>query len=203
MDHTNRNFVSFMQTNYNTIRVSFLRDRAAAPVVAPAMPAPPQDARYGAPLAPAWAQDQTRPWAVAEESKPAAPKVHTYSYKVPKDLKLQVGDIVVVPSGDSIAFARVEIVDELPSLDFSKDVTYKWIISKIDFAQYNELVKAEAEFSRKMEAVQRMRVQQEAINTMRAQLLSNSDPVSAAMFADALKCIGATVPEALVQNQTA
>lgn len=197
MDHTNRNFVSFMQTNYNTIQVSFLpRTGGYGQSRAAAMPAPAV-----APLAPAWAdQVPNRPWAVAEELKPAQPAVQTYSYKVPKDIKLEVGDIVVVPANDTISFARVEVVDELPSLDFSQDITYKWIISRVDFAQYNELVKAEVEFARKMEAVQRMRVQQEAISTMRAQLLSNADPVSAALFADALKSIGAVVPEAPVQT---
>lgn len=197
MDHTNRNFVSFMQTNYNTVQVSFLsRTGGYGQSRAPAMPAPAM-----APLAPAWAdQVPNRPWAVAEELKPAQPAVQTYSYKVPKDIKLEVGDIVVVPTQDTISFARVEIVDELPLLDFSQDITYKWIVSKVDFTQYNALVKAEAEFARKMEAVQRMRVQQEAINTMRAQMLSNADPASAALFADALKSIGATVPEAPVQN---
>lgn len=191
MDHTNPNFVSFMQTNYNTVRVSFLPRLGGAAPAAPRQPAPAMPSMP----APAWSNE--RPWVVPEELNMQAQTGPTlYSYKVPKEMELKVGDFVVVPSADTIAFARVEVVDEIPSLDFTKDVTYKWIIDKVNFDHYNELVKAENEFQRKMEAVQRMRVQQEAVKTMREQFLSNTDPHSAALFADALKSIGAQVPTA-------
>ena len=202
MEFNNPNFVSFMQTNYNTIRVSFLAANPMGPHPGrPQAPAPAMPAPVMAPLAPAWSS-QDRPWATPEDSRPPEPQVQTYSYKVPKDMKLEVGDIVVVPSRDHIAFARVEVVDTMPSLDFSSGDVYKWVIQRVDFTAYNELIKAEAEFSRRMVEVQRMKKQQEMVRTMRDQFLSESDPETARLFGEALKSIGAQVPAAPIDIES-
>lgn len=202
MDINNPNFVSFMQTNYDTVQVSFLsaapHGYRAAPAAQP-MPAYPQPP--GMP-APAWAGND-KPWMTQEDLKPAQPTVALYSYKVPKGLGLKVGDYVVVPSKDSITFARVEIVDALPTLDFTDSgIVYKWVIQKIDFDVYNQLMKAEAEFSQRMVEVHRMKHQQEMIKTMRNQFLSESDPETARLFSAALESIGAQVPAAPIDTES-
>jgi hypothetical protein len=72
-----------------------------------------------------------------------------YAYKAPLNLNLQAGDFVVVPNGLSnkdifpFVMARVTGVDERARIDFNTSKHYKWIVQKIDTAQYDAIIGAE------------------------------------------------------------
>ena len=68
----------------------------------------------------------------------------TYTYKAPKDMefnsKSDENDFVVVVTNDGIKVAEVVRVDAEPDIDLSLGVNYKWIVGKIDFTEYKEMV---------------------------------------------------------------
>lgn len=72
----------------------------------------------------------------------------TYTFKVPKDVQLNEGDAVVVPADSNskpytiVYVAKVHLEAEL---DFALDVDFKWIVSKVDTAQFDAIGAEEAE----------------------------------------------------------
>lgn len=66
--------------------------------------------------------------------------VRVYTYKVPKDMELRVGDSVVVEVGSEYKVVTVVEVHEFPQIDYTQSsIRYKWVVSKVELAQYNRL----------------------------------------------------------------
>lgn len=196
MKSTDRNFVSFIARNYDTIRVAFLGadgrpENHGQP--APARPTP------AAPSAPGSYKNPPPPWATQNQpwiDQRGPDYSELFSYKIPKGSGIKADDIVIVPAGGKIKMAVVMVVDPVPSLDFTRNCTYKWVIQKLDFTEFNDIMTREADFRNRMEEVDRQRAQQDAIAAVRQQYLDGS-PASA-HFVEALKLVGAHVPEAPV-----
>jgi len=61
-----------------------------------------------------------------------------YTYKVKKDIDLDVGDIVVVECKDELKCAMVMEIHEIIDIDFNSNIDYKWIIQKVDMENYQK-----------------------------------------------------------------
>lgn len=65
----------------------------------------------------------------------------SYTYKVSPELTLAVGDMVVVPIGDMGIFKVATVVKIVAEFKPANNITYKWIVQKIDFTVYNQYYK--------------------------------------------------------------
>lgn len=64
-----------------------------------------------------------------------------YTYKAHKNMELKVGDQVVVEVNSELKVVTVVEVHEFPQIDYTQSNTfYKWVVSKVDFGQYNQLL---------------------------------------------------------------
>lgn len=61
---------------------------------------------------------------------------NTYTYKVPLDINIEVGDYVVVPCGETIKVEKVVAFNE--PLDVTINCIFKWIVQKVDVDAYKE-----------------------------------------------------------------
>lgn len=75
---------------------------------------------------------------------PESDKLLTYKVKITDEI--QPGDFVVVMPRGCFKVAQVVTVHDTPEIDTESDITYKWIVQKIDMTQYKEMEAREAEF---------------------------------------------------------
>lgn len=145
MTPDNVHFVSYLATNYNTIKV-----RPFASMQAPAALPAPVPRSNPTP----W---QDRPAEVAQY----ATTERLYSYKVPKGQIFQPGDLVIAEMNGVLRVLEVVVVDAEPDLDFTISSPYKWIIQKLDTTDYDERLRAEKEFLMRMTQLEQNRRQRE------------------------------------------
>lgn len=101
----------------------------------------------------------------------------TYHYKVPKSLPLVVGDLVVVKTNLSgsngyggYTVAKVVEVINNSIIDVSSDVTYRWIVSKVDTTLFFETLKTEEELTERLKVAE-----YEAMRKRVVDAVNNSD----------------------------
>lgn len=88
--------------------------------------------------------DDTRPAAKAyatQRPKPPANKLYTYV----TDLQLAIGDTVIVEARGSLALAFIRDVHDDVKIEPNSDITYKWVVAKVDLAGHAENVRRNAE----------------------------------------------------------
>jgi len=78
-----------------------------------------------------------------------------YTYKAKKSLGLQVGQTVMVERDDMLAFATVVKVHDVPEIDLDAPFDYKWIVNKVDRAEYDRTLVEEANFMQLARAAER------------------------------------------------
>ena len=80
----------------------------------------------------------------------------TYTYKVPKEWKVEAGDELVVRSQrNGSVVVTVKEVNEDYDIDLQAKFTYKWAVSKVDNATYDERLQAEEKNAKQLKALQR------------------------------------------------
>lgn len=62
-----------------------------------------------------------------------------YTYKVAKDIELEVEDLVIVETNSGMEIVTVQRVDEGMNIDLASDIKYKFIVQKIDLTKYQEM----------------------------------------------------------------
>lgn len=99
-----------------------------------------------------------------------------YTFKAPKNMRLIVGDKVVITGGDGVSMkvGTVEELHEIPQIDFDAQYSYKWIIAALDLEQYNELVAFDANFDSTMVQVEREQKRQELLDAYNEKLPKDS-----------------------------
>jgi len=85
---------------------------------------------------------------VTYEKNPLKPVGTIYKYKT-RDLTLKENDMVLIPHPTSpeckVTAARVLSIDPEPLIDLDSNISYRWIVQKIDFTAYDlELSREEA-----------------------------------------------------------
>ena len=71
----------------------------------------------------------------------------TYTYKT-LDETIEEGDEVIVKVRDTSVIVKVQSVDQIP--DLGLDVEYKWVVQKVDYGKYNEIIDKEKEIIQQM-----------------------------------------------------
>ena len=95
----------------------------------------------------------------------------TYTYKVPKEWEVKVGDELVVRSPwNGSVVVTVKEVNEDYDIDLQAKFTYKWAVSKVDNAAYDELLKAEEKNAKQLKALQRKAELKKQLATIAAEL---------------------------------
>lgn len=112
------------------------------------------------------------------------PAERTYTFKVAKELTLNVGDAVVLPADSNnkpYTIGYVSVVHADGELDFALDVDFKWIVSKVDTTVFDRIGAEEAELraaivrGRKAQVRNQMRAAIEAYNPEIVKLLGASN----------------------------
>jgi len=116
--------------------------------------------------------DQCRMIRAAYEVNPdgSALENKTYGFKT-FDQTIKVGDLVVVPTDTRVGFTVCKVIDVDVDVDFSpaNNITYKWVVSKFEKSQYDELVSQEAAAINKIQAAEKNKLKKE----LRDKLLAN------------------------------
>lgn len=87
-----------------------------------------------------------------------------YTFIVPIDVKLVVGDICAVYGVDGeIKLVKCASVDELPDVEYKGKITYQWIVQKIDIEAFNKRNEERKAFSQLIDRVERVRQREELI----------------------------------------
>lgn len=85
-----------------------------------------------------------------------------FTFLAPLELSLAKGDILVVPAKEGqFDLARVVHVDDIPQLNLDRADTYKWVVSKVEFGAYNELVKRDEEIARAVAQAEHTRMREQ------------------------------------------
>lgn len=147
----NRHLYTLLDTTHTTIKVVFGKvARTKLPVKQPA----------------------AAPWTGGDkESEP-----ESWTYKVRKDMGIQVDDAVIVDSpSNGLQIVRVVAVHDTPQIDLDAPFEYKWVIQKIDRAEHDAQVAKEHEFNQMMLEVERTRQRELTLNDLRTHLPEGSE----------------------------
>ena len=93
-----------------------------------------------------------------------------YTYKAPLSLGLVEGDTVVVPASGKFELVRVKAVHRVPKLLTNEDIVLQWVVQKVDFSPYNELVEKEAQLREQLEDVLVQDMQSKALQAFTSNL---------------------------------
>lgn len=98
------------------------------------------------------------------------PVGQAYTYKVPKDLKVEVGDEVVVDAPSTgMTVVVVTNVHGTARIDIEAPFRYKWVVAKVDREAYDGLLAKDDAVSEKVEELQR-EAQTRALETLMTEL---------------------------------
>lgn len=103
-----------------------------------------------------------------------------YTYKAPIEMSLEVGDTVIVAkesSADGWTGYRavlVEAVDKVPDIDYTSELSYKWIVGKVEPEAYLEQVAAEKEIAQTLAKME--------VHAVRRQIIAQAEQDSPEML---------------------
>ncbi len=91
-----------------------------------------------------------------------------YTFKVSKDLTLDVGDLVLIQNNTDTFYRTVEVVkvDDVSDIDYNAPFDYKWVVSKVDLKSFKTLLKQEQTLLAEIEIIKK--------RNKRAEVLSNA-----------------------------
>lgn len=90
----------------------------------------------------------------------------TYTYKVSTKLGLKVDDQVVVYGKDNMQIAFVRTVHDEPQIDVKAPYAIKWIVCRVERADYDDQVKRETEAVKMLEQAERKQAQEQALEAL-------------------------------------
>lgn len=95
-----------------------------------------------------------------------------YTYKTTDDF--EKGDHAIVFANDEIQVVKVARIDKIPQIDVESNIKYNWVIDKVNFDKYDELMEREDEFNNQLLEIQQQAVKKNAIELLRSALGDNS-----------------------------
>lgn len=94
-----------------------------------------------------------------------------YTYKAPKDVKLEAGDEVVVDAPSTgLTVVVVTQVHKTAKIDLDAPFRYKWIVGKVDRKAYDDRLAKDDAITEKVEELQRAAQQARAVETLMGEL---------------------------------
>lgn len=103
---------------------------------------------------------------------PNSPRL--YTYKAPLNFNLRVGDIVVVPASEEFKLVEVIKVHKNPKLLSNEGVVLRWVVQKVDFTNYQNLVESENQLREQLEDVMVKDMQAKALQAFTSSLSSEA-----------------------------
>lgn len=117
----------------------------------------------------------------------------TYTYKVPLDAGIQVGDNCVVLVRDELKVVKIEVIHAQPSIDTSSAINYKWIVSKVDRTAYDAQREKEQQFLKLMQDMERARVRDSLAEALLRDMPEGG--LARQLFDSALAAAGISLPK--------
>ena len=119
--------------------------------------------------------------------------LNSYTFKT--DLKLEVGDLVVVETTVTGRFKICTVVEvhKTPQIDLDADFDYKWIAAKVDLDHYAKLNAQEQKFQNALQQVEKARRKAEILNDLTQHLPEGSE--ARKIFNEALSDAHVTLPK--------
>lgn len=71
-----------------------------------------------------------------------------YTYKTTEDF--EVGDYAVANTPNGVKTVRITAVHKVPQIDINSNYEYQWLVCKVDFQKYDELIEKESLFSEQL-----------------------------------------------------
>lgn len=91
----------------------------------------------------------------------------SYTYKAHAEMALKEGDHVVVETPSTgLTLVQVVKVHDTVKINAGSDVTYKWILGKVDLAVYSGLIQRENEILAKIEELKERKKQEDALKNL-------------------------------------
>lgn len=84
-----------------------------------------------------------------------------YTYLVPQRLDVAAGDVVVVPARTSFGLARVYHVDATPQINLDMADNYRWVVDRVEFGIYEQMVARDNELQQIIADAERVRLHQQ------------------------------------------
>jgi hypothetical protein len=158
----NKHLLSLLQTNFRTVHVIF--DDVDGFQDAPWNSQQPTQAQPGK------AQPRrNEPVAPQQATTRAAPQ-RAYVYKCHNSMEVSQGQQVVVMTDYGLRIVTVVKVDDFADIDLNADYDYKWVVSVIDTAVYDDLLDKEAKFNRLVTEARRTKVREETLAAFKSVL---------------------------------
>lgn len=66
-----------------------------------------------------------------------------YTYKVPNQIKTQVGDLAVVETNTGYKLVVIKDIHETPAIDYSVNYEYRWIVDSVALNSYLDIRREE------------------------------------------------------------
>ncbi len=87
-----------------------------------------------------------------------------YTYKCLKDVEIEDGDTVVVFARNEYKCATVKAVHENSEIDYDSNITYKWIVQKVDTNLHDEILESEAKFAKAFKQIRKKALKKKAVD---------------------------------------
>ena len=98
----------------------------------------------------------------------AGPNNKTYTYKALVQQDLKVGDSVIVPANET--YLMGEVVGIRSRVKFDPNITYKWVVQRVDFDAYIAIQKQESDFNDAINLIERDRRRNEVLDQLSARV---------------------------------
>lgn len=92
----------------------------------------------------------------------------TYTYKALVQQNLKVGDTVVVPASET--YLMGEVVGIRSRVKFDPNITYKWVVQRVDFDAYLAVQKQEGDFNDAINLIERDKRRSEVLDQLAARV---------------------------------
>lgn len=77
-----------------------------------------------------------------------------YTFKAEVDNNLQVGDYAIVHANHALKIVKIVQVHDTPNIDINAKFEYKWVIQKIDFANFKQRLDEQKQLENLLNALQ-------------------------------------------------
>ena len=125
-----------------------------------------------------------------------------YTYLVPEALKLTAGDVVVVPARTSFGLAKVYHVDATPQVNLDLADNYRWVVDRVDFKIYEQMVARDNDLQQVIADAERVRLHQQMREQVSAIVGPEALAAATAFLKGPEKAAEPTPPTPMASNAT-
>lgn len=117
-------------------------------------------------------------------------RAKTYNYKVPRDWKLAVDDLLVVPATRTLRIVKIAEIHDEPQFNGLPNLRYA--VGPVDMAAYIALNEREDKFRNALKAVERAKAKADVLDTLKT--MASGSPAAMLLLGEALEMAGIAPP---------